>query len=91
MYSIKTTKKFEKDLLLCIRRNYDVNVLNEILIALENKGIVDPQHKPHRLKDNLKGYWECHIKPDWLLIWKLDVKLKEIVLIRCDTHSDLFG
>ncbi len=75
MYSIKTTNKFEKDLILCIRRNYDVNVLNEILNALENKGIVDPQHKPYRLKGNLKGYWECHIKPDWLLIWKLDIKL----------------
>jgi mRNA interferase YafQ len=75
VYSIKTTNKFEKDLILCIRRNYDVNVLNEILNALENKGIVDPQHKPYRLKGNLKGYWECHIKPDWLLIWKLDIKL----------------
>ncbi len=91
MYSIKTTNKFEKDLILCIRRNYDISILNEILIALESDGILNSQYKPHRLKGNLKGYWECHLKPDWLLIWKIDSKLKEIVLIRCGTHSDLFG
>ncbi|MBK8515227.1 MAG: type II toxin-antitoxin system mRNA interferase toxin, RelE/StbE family [Saprospiraceae bacterium] len=39
----------------------------------------------------MKGYWECHIKPDWLLIWSFTPKLKEIILVRWGTHADLFG
>jgi len=95
VYSIKTTRKFEKDVILCIRRNYDIDILTEVLITLESQGIVNPQFnpqfKPHKLKGNMKGYWECHLKPDWLLIWRIDIKLKHIILIRCGTHSDLFG
>jgi mRNA interferase YafQ len=58
-----------------------MNCLSEVLLLLEDKGKVAPQYKPHKLKGKLKGCWECHIKPDWLLIWRLDPKLKEIVLI----------
>lgn len=91
MYKIKTTRRFEKDVVICIQRNYDIAILNEILTTLECKGSVDSKHKPHKLKGDMKGYWECHLKPDWLLIWKIDSKFKEILLIRSGTHSDLFG
>ncbi|MFN4764653.1 type II toxin-antitoxin system YafQ family toxin [Gillisia sp. Q332] len=46
--------------------------------------------KSHKLSGNYKGRWECHIKPDWLLIWKQDDTKKEIYLERTGTHSDLF-
>ena len=91
MFKIKTTRKFEKDIGLCFRRNYDINSLNEVLTLLENQGTVTAQYKPHKLKGKMKGYWECHIKPDWLLIWSFTPKLKEIILVRCGTHADLFG
>lgn len=91
MFKIKTTTKFEKDVILCFRRNYEIDSLNQVLVLLELQGTVPSKFKPHKLKGSLKGYWECHIKPDWLLIWSVDFKLKEIVLVRCGTHADLFG
>ncbi|HEY5510370.1 MAG TPA: type II toxin-antitoxin system YafQ family toxin [Prolixibacteraceae bacterium] len=47
--------------------------------------------KAHLLSGNYNGYWECHIKPDWLLIWRQDDKTKVIELVRTGTHSDLFS
>jgi len=91
MFRIKVTRKFEKDIILCFRRNYEMENLTKILNQLETNGVVNAQHKPHKLKGNYKGYWECHIKPDWLLIWKTTPKINEITLVRCGTHSDLFS
>jgi len=46
---------------------------------------------PHKLSGNYKDSWECHIKPDWLLIWNINEKESEIWLVRTGTHSDLFS
>ncbi|WP_317164321.1 type II toxin-antitoxin system YafQ family toxin [Sphingobacterium sp. SGG-5] len=70
MYEIVFESKFKKDYKLAKKRGLDISLLEEILLLLREKGKLPAKYKPHVLKGNFKGYWECHIQPDWLLIWK---------------------
>jgi mRNA interferase YafQ len=90
MYSLNTTNQFEKDYNLCKKRGYKVEFLNSIFLLLEEKGSLPLKYKPHKLTGNYKGFWECHIQADWLLIWLQDDTTKNITLTRTGTHSDLF-
>ena len=90
MYSLEFTSKFKKDFKLCEKRKYDIALFDEVIDLLNVKGKLPNKFKPHRLQGNYKNHWECHIKPDWLLIWLQDDTLKEIVFVRMGTHSDLF-
>jgi mRNA interferase YafQ len=90
VYKIKTTNKFEKDFAKCAKRNLDLDMLGEVVEILERSGKLPRIYKPHILSGNYKGYWECHIKPDWLLIWRQNDQIKVIELVRTGTHSDLF-
>jgi len=90
VYKIRVSNKFEKDFAKCVKRNYDLELLGKVLEILENSGSLPRNYKSHILSGNYKGYWECHIKPDWLLIWKQDDMTKVIDLVRTGTHSDLF-
>jgi len=90
MYSFVYSTKFKKDIKLCQKRNYDFQELKVVLEALEKNGKLPAKYKPHTLSGNYKNHWECHIKPDWLLIWLQNDDLKELVLIRTGAHSDLF-
>ena len=90
MYEIKTTKKFEKDLKLAVKRNLDVEKLLAIVFLL-SEGKPLPEHcRDHILKGDYKGYRECHIEPDWLLIYDKQETIRIISLERTGTHSDLF-
>jgi len=90
MYSLTTTTQFEKDYKLCKKRGYKMELLNSIFLLLEEKGALPAKFKPHKLTGNYKGFWECHIQPDWLLIWFQKDATKTIALTRTGTHSDLF-
>jgi mRNA interferase YafQ len=90
VYNIKTTNKFEKDFVKCIKRDLDVKDLGEVLKILEFSGKLPRKYKTHYLSGNFSGYLECHIKPDWLLIWHQNDETKTIELVRTGTHSDLF-
>jgi mRNA interferase YafQ len=90
MYLISFTNKFKKDVKLCKKRNYNFSEFKTVLSALETEGEVPNKYKPHKLIGNYSDHWECHIKPDWLLIWFIDDENKEITLVRTGTHSDLF-
>jgi len=91
VYKIKTTNKFEKDFAKCAKRNLDLDMLGEVVEILERLGKMPRHYKPHMLSGNYKGYWECHIQPDWLLIWRQHDQIKVIELVRTGTHSDLFN
>lgn len=80
-----TTSRFEKDL----KRAKDLNKLWAVLEVLKVDGELHPRHRPHRLSGQWSDFWECHIEPDWLLIW--DRQEDAHVLVRTGTHSDLFG
>jgi mRNA interferase YafQ len=90
VYNIKTTNRFEKDFIKCSQRKLNIEALTLVIELLEKSGKLPTQFKPHLLSGNYKGFWECHIKPDWLLIWHQNEQEKTIELVRTGTHSDLF-
>lgn len=71
------TKKFEKDLKLCKKRNYDLNLLKDVMRKLINNEALAENNRPHLLLGNYNGFWECHIKPDWLLIYQFSEEITE--------------
>ena len=85
-----TTKSFDKSLKLCKKRNYNLTLLKEVIDLLQEKGKLPIKYKPHKLSGNYEGCWECHIKPDWLLVWQQDDKELILLLLNTGTHSDLF-
>ena len=89
-FSLISENSFKKDYKRCKKRNYNLPLLHEVMGILQKKGKLSSKYKPHKLSGNYKGRWECHVKPDWLLIWRQDDELKEIFLERTGTHSDLF-
>ena len=90
MYTFEYHNQYLKDVKLCIKRGYNIQLLKEIIIQIETTGTVATKNKPHKLESNYKGFWECHIKPDWLLIWDINELEKIATLVRTGTHSDLF-
>jgi mRNA interferase YafQ len=71
------------------RRGYDVARLDRVVADLRIGTTLPPSCRPHPLKGDWKGYIECHIGPDWLLVYR--VTAGEVLLARTGTHSDLFG
>ena len=67
-----------------------MDLLNELFLHLQNTGNVPAKTKPYKLTGNYKGFWECHIQPDWLLVWFQNDATRVIELTRTGTHSDLF-
>lgn len=90
MYEIEVTNRFLKDLKLARKRNLDENKLNDIVRLLANGKPIPEKNRDHPLVGDYKGCRECHITPDWLLIYSIEVTLKIITLIRTGSHSDLF-
>lgn len=90
MYEIDLKNSFKKDFKLALKRGLDEGKLEQVLKFLRKDGKLPSQYKAHILKGNYKGLWECHIQPDWLLIWDQKETIRLITLIRTGTHSDLF-
>jgi mRNA interferase YafQ len=90
MYRIITSKTFEKDVARCAKRGLKLNLLFEVINLLGESGSLPPVYKPHILSGKLQGFWECHIKGDWLLLWSKNEDQKIISLARTGSHSDLF-
>lgn len=82
------TKQFDKDVKISLKRNKDIIKLKEIIKKLINQEILDEKYHFHKLKGNFKDRMECHIEPDWLLIFKIEEYT--IIFERTGTHSDLF-
>ncbi len=90
MYKIVAGNKFKKDLKLAIKRGYNIDLLDEIVTML-SQGITLPEkNKDHPLVGNYIGCRECHITPDWLLIYEVTKDELILYLTRTGTHSDLF-
>lgn len=88
-YEVKYSTNFKKALKRCQKRGLDIEKLNAVLTYIANHGVAPEKTKPHPLKGNYKGYMECHIEPDWLLVWK--VYRKQLILMITDTgtHAEL--
>ena len=89
-YELELTHQYLKDLKLARKRGLDENKLNEIILKLINGEELPSKNRDHFLTGNYKGFRECHISPDWLLIYSRDITIKIVTLVRTGTHSDLF-
>lgn len=88
MLEIQATGAFKKDLKRALKRGKDPDRL-QFLLGLLSMGVALPkQYENHRLSGNWSNYWECHIDPDWILIYK--IKSDTIILARTGSHNDLF-
>lgn len=89
-YSIEFTRQYLKDLKLARRRGLDETKLNEIILMLIEGKPLPPQYKDHSLVGDYKDFRECHISPNWLLIYRIDKVVQIVTLVRTGSHSDLF-
>lgn len=92
-YKIDFTKNFKKQLKKIIKQNKDINELLEIITKLANLEQLEPKYKNHKLIDDktYKDCMECHIKPDWLLIYKYEDNELVLLLFATGSHSELFS
>ena len=90
MYAVKPTTKFQKDLKRAEKRGYKIELLTAVIKKLAAGDVLDENHHDHPLKGDYTGCRECHITPDWLLIYEIDNGELILHLTRTGTHSDLF-
>lgn len=89
-YSIEFTTRLKKDLKLAKKQNKNLDKMFEVIEILANGGKLDAKYRDHDLSGNFKGTRECHIEPDWLLIYEIKEDILVLMLSRTGTHSDLF-
>lgn len=90
-YTVKPTSQFKKDYKLAMKRGLDISLLEDIIAKLALGESLPEKNRDHALSGNWNGYWECHILPDWLLIYKLEDNILILTLARTGTHSNLFN
>lgn len=89
-YGARYTNKFKKDLKRCGKRGYDLQLAYCAISLLCKNGTLPAEYRPHKLNGRYEGLWECHLQPDWLLVWAQNET--ELILLFTDTgtHADLF-
>ncbi|MGP1434794.1 MAG: type II toxin-antitoxin system YafQ family toxin [Catonella sp.] len=88
--NIVVSNQFKKDLKLASKRGFDIDKLKEVVDKLAEQSTLDKKYKDHNLLGEYKGFRECHIEPDWLLIYRIDKSEVKLFLFRAGSHSDLF-
>ncbi|HDV5773769.1 type II toxin-antitoxin system mRNA interferase toxin, RelE/StbE family [Legionella erythra] len=93
MLELELATQFKRDLKKITKQGKRRTLLDSIVEQLQKEEPLDPKHKDHNLSGNWDGYRECHITPDWLLIYKTikDDRIQLLRLSRTGSHSDLFG
>lgn len=89
-YNIIPTTKFKKDLKKASKRNLKIEKLEKVIDILANGEMLSEKYRDHELNGNYSGCRECHIEPDWLLIYEIHNDKLILILTRTGTHSDLF-
>ena len=90
MLKIKYQTAFKKDYKLIVRRGYNISLMEEIISLLAEQKPLPEKHRDHALSGGYTGCRECHITPDWLLIYEVNKDELILYLTRTGTHSDLF-
>lgn len=91
MLKIVVSNRFRKDLKLAAKRGFDLARLASIVGTIADGGVLEEKYRDHELMGEYKGFRECHIQPDWLLIYRVEQDVLELFLFRTGTHSDLFS
>ena len=89
-YTVRPTSRFQKDLKRIARRGYNTELLTAVIKKLANGEPLAQKHRDHALTGDYAGCRECHITPDWLLIYEISDDTLLFYLTRTGTHSDLF-
>ena len=90
-YIVKPTTQFKRDYKLAVKRGLEIDLLEDIVGALAMGEFLPEKNKDHALFGNWAGHRECHILPDWLLVYRIEDDVLVLTLTRTGTHSDLFG
>jgi len=90
-YSVDVTNSFKRDFVDCYKKGLDTDLLVRVVEILATDGILPHEYKPHPLRGNYKGFMECHIEPDWLLVWKQEDDNLTLLLTNTGTHGYIFG
>lgn len=90
-YTVKFTTQFKKDYKLAIKRGLKISLLEGVVAALAMGETLPDANKDHSLTGNWSGHRECHIQPDWLLVYRIEDDVLVLTLVRTGTHGDLFG
>ena len=91
MYTIHASSKFRRDVRRCSRQQKDMDKFKEISELLEAGSPLPERNKDHQLSGNWNDHRECHIEPDWLLIYRIDEDEAILEFVRMGSHSELFG
>jgi mRNA interferase YafQ len=86
--ALLTTTKFEKDLRRVKKQGKDIDKLEEVVDLLQSQEPFPPNCRPHPLRGTWVGHWDCHIEPDWLLLYKITETA--LILVRTGSHAELF-
>ncbi len=89
-YEVRFTSQFKKDLKLAKKQRKDTDELFAVISKLSNGEILEAKYRDHGLSGNYRGCRECHIEPDWLLIYEIDNGILVLMLYRIGSHSELF-
>ncbi len=84
------SNQFKKDMKLAQKRGFDLGKIKAVISVLASGNTLEPKYRDHSLTGNYADFRECHIQPDWLLIYKIDNGNLLLILSRTGTHSDLF-
>ncbi|MDY6269299.1 MAG: type II toxin-antitoxin system YafQ family toxin [Selenomonadaceae bacterium] len=90
MLRLEMTAKFRKDYKLCKKRGLKISLLKDVINTLLAEKPLDERHRDHALTGNYAGFRECHIQPDWLLVYAIKKEQLVLTASRTGTHSDLF-
>lgn len=90
-YSLFFTNKYKKSVRKCVKRGWDIEKLRTAIGILCESGTLPIEYKPHKLSGKFEGNWECHIEPNWLLVWEQNDTELTLLMLDTGTHSDIFG
>ena len=90
-YIIKFTSAYKKSYKLMKKRGLDISLLDDVVDTLRQDKILEEKYHDHELKGKLKGFRECHVQPDWLLIYLIEDDILTLTLVDTGSHSDLLN
>ena len=89
-YSVKATSQFKRDYKRAMKRGLNMELLDQVITALAMGETLPEKNRDHALSGRWSGHRECHVLPDWLLIYQIDGEVLVLTLTRTGTHADLF-
>jgi mRNA interferase YafQ len=90
VYELIKTSRFKAGVKLARKQGLDISLLEDVIEKLRLDQPLEAKHRNHELSGNFKGIWECHIQPDWLLLYLKDNGVLVLTLVDTGTHSDIF-